>query len=72
MLAIVTSNGASDFDFLHGSWTFHLRKLRDTTDPDCTEWVESEGTSEAFSRDGGATWATNWITSQRRRTEHAS
>ena len=48
MLATVTSNGAHDFDFLHGSWTFHLRKLRDTTDPDCTEWVESEGTSEAF------------------------
>jgi hypothetical protein len=48
MLANVTSNGARDVDFLHGSWTFHLRKLRDTTDPDCTEWVESEGTSEAF------------------------
>lgn len=44
----MTSNGAHAFDFLLGRWSFHLRKLRDLTDPECTEWVESEGTSEAF------------------------
>jgi hypothetical protein len=44
----VTSNGPHDFDFLYGSWTFRLRRLRVSTDPDCTEWLESEGTSEAF------------------------
>jgi hypothetical protein len=44
----VTSNGARDFDFLYGTWTFHLRRLRVSTDPDSTEWLESEGTSEAF------------------------
>ena len=27
---------------------------------------------QAFSRDGGDTWATNWITTQRRRGEGAS
>ena len=44
----MTSNGARDFDFLYGSWTFHLRRLRVSTDPGCTEWLASEGTSEAF------------------------
>jgi hypothetical protein len=31
---------ASDFDFLFGEWTVHNRKIRDNTDPACTEWVE--------------------------------
>ncbi|HTW18784.1 MAG TPA: hypothetical protein VME70_01060 [Mycobacteriales bacterium] len=37
-----------DFDFVFGRWNVHNRKLRDVTDPDCTEWVEFEATSEAF------------------------
>jgi hypothetical protein len=40
---------ATDFDFLLGSWTFHLSKLRDTHDLDCTEWVEYDATCEAVS-----------------------
>jgi hypothetical protein len=38
---------STDFDFLLGTWTFHLRKLRDNTDPDCTEWIEYDATCEA-------------------------
>lgn len=41
-------DGAHAFDFIHGRWTVHNRKLRDNTDPGCTEWVEFEGTSHAF------------------------
>lgn len=36
------------FDFIYGRWNVHNRKLRINTDPNCTEWVEFEGTSEAF------------------------
>ncbi|NHC14660.1 hypothetical protein [Motilibacter deserti] len=38
---------SADFDFLLGRWQVHNRKLRDNTDPDCTEWVEFAATSEA-------------------------
>ena len=31
---------STDFDFLFGEWTVHNRKIRDNTDPECTEWVE--------------------------------
>ena len=31
---------SSDFDFLFGEWTVHNRKIRDNTDPECTEWIE--------------------------------
>jgi hypothetical protein len=48
ILAIMTTSGAHAFDFLHGSWTFRLRKLRDAADPDCDEWIESNATGEAF------------------------
>ena len=32
-------DGRADFDFLFGEWTARQRKLRDTTDRDCTEWI---------------------------------
>ena len=38
---------AHDFDFIYGSWTVHNRKLVDMTDPDCDEWAEFDGVSEA-------------------------
>jgi hypothetical protein len=44
----MTSAGAHAFDFIHGSWNVHNRKLRDVTDPACEEWVEFDATSEAF------------------------
>jgi len=37
-----------DFEFIIGRWNVHNRKLRDVADPQCTEWVEFEATSEAF------------------------
>ena len=53
-LRAVTSPGQHDFDFVFGSWRVHHRKLRDNADPDCAEWVEFEGTGEAFPLLGGA------------------
>ena len=44
----MTAEAAHAFDFLFGRWRVHNRKLRDDTDPACDEWVEFEGTSEAF------------------------
>jgi hypothetical protein len=44
----MTSSGAHDFDFVFGSWTVHNRKLRDSIDPACDEWLEFEATSEAW------------------------
>lgn len=35
-----------DFDFIFGRWTVRNRKLRDVTDPACTEWVEFDASSE--------------------------
>lgn len=50
----MTTSAAHDFDFIYGRWHVHNRKLRDSTDPDCTAWVEFEATSEAFPLlDGG-------------------
>ena len=37
----------TDFDFLFGRWQVHNRKLANTLDPECTEWVEFEATQEA-------------------------
>jgi hypothetical protein len=37
-----------DFDFIYGRWRVHNRRLRDNTDPNCAEWVDFEGTCEAF------------------------
>ena len=44
----MTAPGAADFDFIHGTWTVHNRKLRDNTDPACVEWVEFGASSEAL------------------------
>ena len=44
----MTTEPAHAFDFVHGRWHVHNRKLRDNTDPNCTEWVEFEATSQAF------------------------
>jgi hypothetical protein len=41
------TNGSRDFDFVHGHWLIHNRKLRDNTDPACEEWVEFEATGHA-------------------------
>ncbi|WP_328473140.1 hypothetical protein OHA21_11730 [Actinoplanes sp. NBC_00393] len=37
----------NDFDFLFGEWNVHHRKVTDTLDPECTEWVEFDGLCEA-------------------------
>ena len=44
----MAATGTDAFDFLHGSWTVHNRKLRDVTDPACHDWVEFDATSEVF------------------------
>lgn len=42
----MADSGAGGFDFLHGSWRVHNRKLRNVADRTCTEWIEFEGRSE--------------------------
>jgi hypothetical protein len=39
---------ADDFDFLFGRWQVRHRKLRDATDPGCTEWLDLAGSCEAW------------------------
>ncbi|MGN6818884.1 MAG: DUF1579 domain-containing protein [Sphingomonas sp.] len=38
--------GAGDFDFIHGSWRVHHRRLRERL-VGCTDWVEFGGTMHA-------------------------
>lgn len=44
--------GAGDFDFIHGSWRVHHRKLRERL-AGSTDWIEFGGTMEAESILGG-------------------
>ena len=39
--------GASDFDFLPGSWDVRNRRLTDMLDPACDTWEEFDATSDA-------------------------
>lgn len=41
-------SSARDFEFVYGDWSVRNRKLRDTTDPDCDEWVEFDARSEVY------------------------
>lgn len=47
------TDGRTDFDFIFGSWRVHNRKLRDNTDPACTEWIEFDATAHATPILGG-------------------
>jgi hypothetical protein len=44
----MSDDGASGFDFLHGSWIVHNRKLRDVTDRRCSDWIEFDARSEVI------------------------
>ncbi len=46
-------DGRRDFDFWYGHWRIHNRKLADTLDKGCTEWVEFEATGQAYPILGG-------------------
>ncbi|MEJ3657636.1 hypothetical protein WEH80_32205 [Actinomycetes bacterium KLBMP 9759] len=43
----MSGSGSHEFDFIFGRFDVHHRKLRDTADPACVEWVEFEGGSDA-------------------------
>ena len=45
-------NAAEDFDFLHGSWTVHHRRLRHRG-AGCVDWDEIDGTAETRPLLGG-------------------
>jgi hypothetical protein len=47
------TDGRHDFDFFHGRWHGMIRKLADTSDRGCTEWVELEATCECAPILGG-------------------
>lgn len=45
---MMADDGRNQFDFIFGRWIVRNRKLVDVTDPECKDWVEFEGSSEAF------------------------
>ena len=40
------TQSSTDFEFVYGSWNILNRKLVDTTDELCTEWIEFPATAE--------------------------
>jgi hypothetical protein len=42
------TDGRHDFDFIHGRWHVHNRRLVDMTDPGCDEWIEYAALGEAW------------------------
>ena len=49
----MTTSAAQAFDFIYGRWLVHNRKLRNSADPECDEWVELPATLEAVPVLGG-------------------
>lgn len=47
------TDGRDDFDFIHGRWRIHNRKLANLLDRACTDWLEFQATSEALPILGG-------------------
>ncbi|WP_244870993.1 hypothetical protein [Catellatospora sp. IY07-71] len=47
------TDGRADFDFIFGRWLVRNRKLREVTDPNCTEWVEFDAHAQAEPIFGG-------------------
>jgi hypothetical protein len=47
------ADGRHDFDFFFGTWHGAIRKLADTTDRHCTEWVELEAVCDCAPILGG-------------------
>jgi len=47
------TDGRHDFDFFLGKWHGAIRKLADTTDRDCAEWVELEAVCDCAPILGG-------------------
>ncbi len=43
----------TEFDFYLGKWNLHNRKLRNVLDPECTEWVEHQASTEVVPIPGG-------------------
>jgi hypothetical protein len=46
LMTLPSNDGRHDFDFAHGRWRIHNRKLADVLDLACTEWVEFDAIGE--------------------------
>lgn len=45
-MTLTETDGRHGFDFLAGRKRMHIRRLADSFDPNCTEWVETEAHGE--------------------------